>query len=88
MLIKVKKVNSEDNSIVVVVSDISRMKELEKIEKRVMSIFFQTITHKLNTPLNQVMPFVGLLIENLKDEESENFQMMKMIENGIFKLKH
>jgi nickel-dependent lactate racemase len=51
-LIKIKKVNSVDNSIVVVVSDISRVKELEKIEKRVMTIFFQTITHKLNTPLN------------------------------------
>ena len=40
------------------------------------------------TPLNQVIPFVGLLAENLKDEAGENIQMIKMIENGIFKLKH
>lgn len=40
------------------------------------------------TPLNQIIPFVGLLCENLKDESVESFQMIKMIENGIFKLKH
>jgi hypothetical protein len=40
------------------------------------------------TPLNQVIPFVGLLAENLKHEGEENFQMVKMIENGMQKLKH
>jgi hypothetical protein len=35
------------------------------------------------TPLNQVIPFVGLLAENLKYEDSENIQMIKMIENGM-----
>jgi hypothetical protein len=40
------------------------------------------------TPLNQVIPFVGLLAENLKYEDGENIQMIKMIENGMQKLKH
>jgi hypothetical protein len=39
-MIRIKKVSKDDNSIVAVVSDISRMKELEKIEKKLMTIFF------------------------------------------------
>ena len=39
-MIRIKKVNKDDNSIVAVVSDISRMKELEKVEKKLMKIFF------------------------------------------------
>jgi nickel-dependent lactate racemase len=39
-MIKVKKVSKDDGSIIVVVSDISRMKDLEKVEKKLMSVFF------------------------------------------------
>jgi len=39
-MIKVKKVCKDDSSIIVVVTDISRMKDLEKVERKLMSVFF------------------------------------------------
>ena len=40
----------------VLVSDISRIKELETIEFKLMRIFFSSVAHELRTPLNSIIP--------------------------------
>jgi len=37
------------------ISDISRIKDLEATETKLMNIFFSTMAHQLKTPLNSIM---------------------------------
>jgi len=58
IMVKVKKVES-DQVIIVVISDISRIKELESTERKLMNIFFSTMAHQLKTPLNSILPLTN-----------------------------
>lgn len=53
--IKVHKVE-KGRRLFVLVSDISRIKELETIEFKLMRMFFSSVAHELRTPLNSIIP--------------------------------
>ena len=55
IMIKVKQV-TEDNMIIAVISDISRIKDLESTGEKLVNIFFSTMAHQLKTPLNSILP--------------------------------
>eukprot|EP00347_Sterkiella_histriomuscorum_P022901 403336731 len=42
--------------LMLLINDISRIKQLEKISKRIRSMFFSSIAHELRTPLNSIIP--------------------------------
>ena len=46
---------------IVIVNDISRIKELESISKKMRAIFFSSVAHELRTPLNSIIPMTQKL---------------------------
>jgi len=42
--------------IIAVISDISRIKDLESTGEKLVNIFFSTMAHQLKTPLNSILP--------------------------------
>lgn len=53
--IKVHKLE-KGKRLFVLVSDISRIKELETVEFKLMRMFFSSVAHELRTPLNSIIP--------------------------------
>ena len=47
--------NFEDKYLIII-NDISRLKEIEKIQHQMKSMFFASIAHELRTPLNTIIP--------------------------------
>ena len=45
----------------IIVNDISRLKEIEKIQEQMKSMFFASIAHELRTPLNTIIPMTTKL---------------------------
>lgn len=64
--IKVHKLE-KGKRLFVLVSDISRIKELETIEFKLMRMFFSSVAHELRTPLNSIIP----MSKNLKEFVSD-----------------
>ena len=49
----------------VVCTDISRIKEMEKEGSKLRSQFFSSVAHELRTPLNSMIPILKLVLEML-----------------------
>ena len=49
----------------VVCTDISRIKEIEKEGSKLRSQFFSSVAHELRTPLNSMIPILKLVLEML-----------------------
>lgn len=45
-----------DSELLVIINDITRIKELEEAEQNLKAMFFTTIAHELRTPLNTIIP--------------------------------
>lgn len=54
VLVKTQQTKKK-NEVLVMISDISRIKDLEATETKLMNIFFSTMAHQLKTPLNSIM---------------------------------
>jgi signal transduction histidine kinase len=65
--IKVHKLE-KGKRLFVLVSDISRIKELEHIEFKLMRMFFSSVAHELRTPLNSIIPMSKNLSEFVQQE--------------------
>jgi signal transduction histidine kinase len=61
--IQVKTCLSQGN-IIVICSDVTRLKQSEKDGKRLRSQFFSSVAHELRTPLNSIIPILRLVLES------------------------
>ena len=52
---KLSNLESGDD-IIVIVNDITRIKELENYNKKLRGVYFSSIAHELRTPLNSIIP--------------------------------
>lgn len=66
--IKVAHINN-DEQIIVIASDISRLKHLESITNKMKSMFFSSIAHELRTPLNTILPITQKLMNMMKSAD-------------------
>jgi signal transduction histidine kinase len=49
---------------IVIFSDITKIKELERLSKKMRAMFFSSIAHELRTPLNSIIPMVRMILDN------------------------
>eukprot|EP00347_Sterkiella_histriomuscorum_P005547 403356194 len=84
LLIKVQFINQEDNQMIVIVNDITRIKELEQYNQKVRALFFSSVAHELRTPLNSIIP----MSENLKTfvKSKAGLEILQIIINSAVHL--
>ncbi|TNV82825.1 hypothetical protein FGO68_gene15916 [Halteria grandinella] len=51
--------------LLVVCTDITRLKHVEKQEKKMRASFFSSVAHELRTPLNSIIPIINLMTQIL-----------------------
>jgi signal transduction histidine kinase len=59
----------EGELFIMLVSDITRIKELEQQSKKIMSMFFSSVAHELRTPLNSIIPMSKKLRQHVTSVE-------------------
>eukprot|EP00347_Sterkiella_histriomuscorum_P019575 403341108 len=52
------------SQLMILINDISNIKQLEKTSKQIRSMFFSSIAHELRTPLNSIIPISQELLKN------------------------
>jgi signal transduction histidine kinase len=75
---------SNEKQIIVVASDISRIKELENYTYKVRSMYFSSIAHELRTPLNSIIPLGTRLKNHVSSETGHKY--LKIIMNSALHL--
>lgn len=73
-----------DTQLMIVVNDVTRIKELESYNFKVRSLFFSSIAHELRTPLNSIFPMVDNLLRFVTDERGLLY--LKIIKNSSMHL--
>ena len=63
-----------------ILTDISRIIELENEAKKNLKLQFTNAAHEFRSPLNSVMPVVQMLIDEEEDDQKK--YMMKIILNS------
>ncbi len=53
---------------IAICSDITRIKELEHLSKKMRAMFFSSIAHELRTPLNSIIPMIKMILDNFGDD--------------------
>ena len=64
----------------VLVSDISKIIEMESYSYKIRSMFFSSIAHELRTPLNSIIPISERLKLMIHDEQAQKY--LKIIVNS------
>jgi signal transduction histidine kinase len=54
--------------VIAICSDITRIKELEHLSKKMRAMFFSSIAHELRTPLNSIIPMIKMILERHGEE--------------------
>jgi signal transduction histidine kinase len=54
--------------VIAICSDITRIKELEHLSKKMRAMFFSSIAHELRTPLNSIIPMIKMILDNFGDD--------------------
>lgn len=62
---------NDGTHLLAVMSDITRLKEIEKEGQVLRSQFFSSVAHELRTPLNSVIPILKLVITTLQRHISD-----------------
>lgn len=57
----------DGKSYIMIVDDITRLKELEQESQKIRALFFSSVAHELRTPLNLVIPLSKLLRRYVTD---------------------
>ena len=52
---------------IVLINDITRIKDLELYSSKLRSVFFSSMAHELRTPLNTIIPMGNKLIDYIQD---------------------
>ena len=55
--------------LMILINDITKLKNLEKISKRLKAMFFSSIAHELRTPLNSIIPISKELMKRRNNDE-------------------
>ena len=77
----------------VVLTDVTKAKKLEKENEIIKTHLFASIAHELRTPLNSIIPLVGLVIEILSKHRSEEsitkaLKYLKIVSNSTVHLQN
>lgn len=67
---------SDSSQIIVVVSDVTKVKDLEKEGLRLRSQFFSSVAHELKTPINSIIPILKLVLQILSGIKSGSNKMV------------
>ena len=65
---------------IVILNDITKIKELEKTANKIRAKFFSQIAHEFRTPLNSIIPLSNSLKAYMTDERS--IQYVNIIYNS------
>ena len=68
----------------IIVNDITRIKDLESYSQKVRSLFFSSIAHELRTPLNSIIPMIDNVKKYVNDERGLLY--LKIIGNSSMHL--
>lgn len=68
----------------VVVNDITKIKDLELYTQKVRSMYFSSIAHELRTPLNSILPMLDRLDTYVENERGQTY--LKIIKNSAIHL--
>ncbi len=68
-------------------TDVSKLKELEKTSKRIRAMFFSSIAHELRTPLNSILPITQQLKARFSHDKHSSF-LMEVIINSAYHLEN
>lgn len=67
---QVRSSKLNDDLVIAVCTDISRIKKIEKTATKMKGIYFSSVAHELRTPLNSIIPIIRMLLSQLS---SPNF---------------
>lgn len=56
---------NDDNQLIVICTDITKVKEVEIQAQKMRATFFSSVAHELRTPLNSIIPILRLLMAQL-----------------------
>ncbi|TNV82447.1 hypothetical protein FGO68_gene11116 [Halteria grandinella] len=70
---------SNKDQLLVVCTDITGMKEIEKQEKKMRATFFSSVAHELRTPLNSIIPIVTLITQILSQSNKMTDRVQKLL---------
>ena len=59
---------NEGTQMIAICTDVTRIKELEHLSKKMRAMFFSSIAHELRTPLNSIIPMIKMILERHGDE--------------------
>lgn len=78
--------------IIVVCTDITRVKEVEKEFQNIRSQFFSSVAHELRTPLNSILPILKMVLEILaksKDPQDPRIErLLKVVHSSTIHLQN
>eukprot|EP00347_Sterkiella_histriomuscorum_P020099 403339107 len=75
------------SQLMILISDISNIKQLEKTSKQIRSMFFSSIAHELRTPLNSIIPISQELLK--KDNQDPSSRLfLEIIVNSAHHLEN
>ena len=71
---------TDSNKVIVILNDITRIKELEETSYKIRSMFFASIAHELRTPLNSIIPMCERLEQLVQDNKQQT--IVKVVKNS------
>eukprot|EP00347_Sterkiella_histriomuscorum_P013181 403365699 len=75
------------SQLMILINDISNIKQLEKTSKQIRSMFFSSIAHELRTPLNSIIPISQELLK--KDNQDPSSRLfLEIIVNSAHHLEN
>ena len=63
--VKTSKIN-DGHQVIVICTDITKLKEMEKQGQKLRATFFSSVAHELRTPLNSILPILQMILEILQ----------------------
>lgn len=63
----------QDRNIILLVSDITMLKEVESYAQKERSRFFSSVAHELRTPLNSILPLANRIKETTFDTSIKGY---------------
>ncbi len=66
-LVKAARINNTESTIIIL-NNITKIKELERTSKKLRAIFFSSVAHELRTPLNSILPITKQLLDKHKSD--------------------
>ena len=80
-LVKASRINKSENTIIII-SNITKIKELERTSKKIRAIFFSSVAHELRTPLNSILPITKQLLDRHQDDPKSSLYLQIVLNSA------